>query len=93
MGKPGKGELKSVQDTFPIPEPGCEGVYYCGFTDEKSFAASSYLIKSPNGNVLVDCPRFNPILVKRFDALGGIDFIFLTHKSVHRFLSILKHLS
>eukprot|EP00210_Caulerpa_lentillifera_P005452 g5213.t2 len=80
MGQSEKGELKSVQESFPIQVSGCEGVFYCGFTDEKSFGACSYFINSPNGNVLVDCPRFNPALIKQFDSLGGIKFIFLTHK-------------
>eukprot|EP00210_Caulerpa_lentillifera_P005449 g5211.t1 len=80
MDKPEKGKLKSVQESFPIQVSGCEGVFYCGFTDEKSFGACSYFVNSPNGNVLVDCPRFNPALIKQFDSLGGIKFIFLTHK-------------
>lgn len=28
----------------------------------------------------MDCPRYNPALIKRFDAMGGIKYIFLTHK-------------
>ena len=75
-----KGEVRAVQESFPIPVPNCDGVYFCGFTDEKAYAASAYLILSPRGNVLVDSPRFNPVLVKGFDALGGVGIIFLTHK-------------
>ncbi len=32
------------------------------------------------GNILVDSPRFNPILAKRIEELGGVRHIFLTHK-------------
>ena len=73
------GELRRVQQTFPIPVPGTDTIYFCGFTDEAAYAASSYFIKSVHGNVLVDVPRFHPTLAQRFDALGGVDIIFLTH--------------
>ncbi len=36
---------------------GVPGVFHCGWHDEASFAASSYLLQHPAGNVLVDCPR------------------------------------
>ncbi len=32
-------------------------VYHCGYHSEKSFAACSYLITRPGGNVMVDTPR------------------------------------
>lgn len=32
------------------------------------------------GNILVDSPRYNPILAKRIEELGGVRHIFLTHK-------------
>ena len=56
------------------------GVYFCGFAAESSFGASSYLIVRPEGNVLVDSPRFARPLVKRMAALGGVTTIFLTHR-------------
>lgn len=57
-----------------------EDVYYCGYTSPKSFGGSSYLISRPGGNWLVDAPRFVPSLVRRFEEMGGIDTIFLTHR-------------
>jgi hypothetical protein len=46
-----------------------------------SIACESYLIVRPqHGNVLVDTPRFNPVLAKRLTELGGVKYIFLTHK-------------
>lgn len=74
-----KGEMKTVNESFPIPLGHADDLFYNGFTDEKSFAASSYFIRRPEGNVMVDCPRYNPTLIKRFDALGGVKYIFLTH--------------
>lgn len=75
-----KGEVHDAQGTFPILVPGVEDVYHCGFHDEKSFGATSYLVVRPEGNILVDSPRFNPVLVRQIESLGGIKHIFLTHK-------------
>jgi glyoxylase-like metal-dependent hydrolase (beta-lactamase superfamily II)/ferredoxin len=55
-------------------------VYFCGFASESSYGASSYLIVRPEGNVLVDSPRFAKPLAKRIAELGGVDIMFLTHR-------------
>jgi len=68
-------------DAFPLPLD--ENVYFCGFTSESSFGAWSYLIVRPpgeGGNVLIDSPRFASQLIKRIEALGGVDQMLLTHK-------------
>ncbi len=49
---------------------------------EKSFASASYLITRPDGNVMIDSPRFNPVLAKQIAKLGGVKYLFLTHKWV-----------
>lgn len=46
----------------------------------QSIACESYLIVRPEGNVMVDTPRFNPVLAKRLQEMGGVKYIFLTHK-------------
>ena len=68
-------------DAFPMLI--AENVFFCGFTSEASFGGWSYLIQrsaSDGGNVLIDSPRFTSHLVKRFEELGGIRLMFLTHK-------------
>jgi glyoxylase-like metal-dependent hydrolase (beta-lactamase superfamily II)/ferredoxin len=55
-------------------------VYFCGFASESSYGASSYLIVRPEGNVLVDSPRFAKPLAKRITELGGVEIMFLTHR-------------
>lgn len=55
-------------------------VYYCGFTSRKSFGGSSYFLLRETGNWLIDSPKFLPHLVARFEQLGGISNIFLTHQ-------------
>src|ERR1700687_604477 len=52
-------------------------VSLCGCAAESSYGASSYLIARPNGNVLVDSPRFASPLVKHIEKLGGVKLMFL----------------
>lgn len=63
-----------------FPEPVADGVYSCGFTAESSFGAWSYLVVRPEGNVLVDSPRAAEPLVRRIDDMGGVRWMFLTHR-------------
>mmetsp|Transcript_23802 Transcript_23802/g.46634 ORF Transcript_23802/g.46634 Transcript_23802/m.46634 type:complete len:370 (+) Transcript_23802:141-1250(+) len=72
-------DIKKAHEALPDPIDATEGVYHCGYHTEKSFAATSYFIRRPQGNVLVDSPRFTPPLVKRLEALGGVKYMFLSH--------------
>ncbi|MBD2577718.1 MBL fold metallo-hydrolase [Oscillatoria sp. FACHB-1406] len=71
-------DIKAVQETFPIPIE--DNVYHCGYHSELSYAAASYFIQHPDGNILVDSPRFASPLVKRLEALGGVRWLYLTHR-------------
>ena len=62
-----------------FPEQVEDNVYFCGFASRDSFGASSYLIVRPEGNVLMDSPRFASRLVKRIEELGGVRWMFLSH--------------
>src|SRR5689334_20780569 len=55
-------------------------VYLTGFASPKSYGAMSHFIRDPGGNWLVDSPRWEPYLVDKFAELGGIKYIFLTHR-------------
>ncbi|MGB5769308.1 MAG: MBL fold metallo-hydrolase, partial [Crocosphaera sp.] len=70
--------IKEVHQKFPLPI--VENVYHCGYHSEKSFGAASYFIKREQGNILIDSPRFSPPLVKQLEAMGGIKYLYLTHK-------------
>jgi glyoxylase-like metal-dependent hydrolase (beta-lactamase superfamily II)/ferredoxin len=63
---------------FPVPVVG--GVFYCGFASSKSFGGSSYFVQHPAGNWMIDSPRFVEHLARRFEEMGGIRYIFLTHR-------------
>lgn len=71
-------DVKIAQLSFPIPVE--ENVYHCGYHSENSYGAASYFIELPEGNILVDSPRFTPPLVKRLEKLGGIKYMYLTHR-------------
>ena len=57
-----------------------DGVYYCGFNSEKSFGANSFFVQHPDGNWLVDSPRYIKQLVEFFERNGGLRYIFLSHE-------------
>ncbi len=74
-------DIRMVQAQFPLQID--ENVFYCGYHSEKSFGAASYFIQRPaseGGNVLIDSPRFTPPLVKRLAEMGGVRYMYLTHR-------------
>jgi glyoxylase-like metal-dependent hydrolase (beta-lactamase superfamily II)/ferredoxin len=77
IGTASKVDLRA--GSAALPEAVGEGVFYCGFTAEASYGAASYLVRRPEGNVLVDSPRAAEPLLRRLEALGGVRTLFLTH--------------
>lgn len=77
IGSQGGDRPASVMDDFPllIEEP----VFYCGYNSPKSYGGNSYLVRHPEGNWLLDSPKFQPRLVRRLEQFGGVATIFLTH--------------
>lgn len=71
-------DIKTAQQHLPLEIT--PGIYHCGYHAESSYGAASYLIQRPEGNVLVDSPRFAAPLVKRLEALGGVRYLYLTHR-------------
>jgi len=63
---------------YPWPVDG--PVYDLGHTSESSFGATSYLVVRPDGNLLVDSPRFTRRLLPAVDELGGVGHVLLTHR-------------
>jgi len=78
IGTRSKQDLKPAIAAFP--ELVEDNVYFCGYASPNSYGAASYFIQRPQGNVLVDSPRFAKHLVKRLQEIGGIATMFLTHK-------------
>ena len=71
-------DIKDAQLSFPILV--AENVYHCGYHSENSYGAERYLIQRPEGNVMIDSPRWAPPLVKRLEEMGGIRYLYLTHR-------------
>ena len=71
-------DIKSAQ--AQLPDLIEDTVYHCGYHSEKSYGAASYFIRRPDGNVLIDSPRFTPPLVKQIEAMGGVKYLYLTHR-------------
>jgi glyoxylase-like metal-dependent hydrolase (beta-lactamase superfamily II)/ferredoxin len=73
-------KLDSRTAAASYPERIDENVYFCGYASRNSYGASSYLITRPEGNVLIDSPRFARTLVRRIEEMGGISLMFFSHR-------------
>lgn len=78
IGTTSKTNLRPAMDAFP--ERIEDNVYFCGYASPDTYGAASYLIQRPEGNVLIDSPRFASNLVKRLEELGGVAIMFMTHR-------------
>jgi glyoxylase-like metal-dependent hydrolase (beta-lactamase superfamily II)/ferredoxin len=73
-------EVADAARAFPEELEYARGVYECGYAARSSYGAASWLLVRAGGNVLVDSPRFSPVLALRLRALGGVRFHFLSHR-------------
>ncbi len=74
-----KAAMAALPEIHPGTDP-ADGVHYVGYHAKKSFGAASWLIRRKGGNILIDSPRLTPALLDRLTELGGVDFLFLTHR-------------
>lgn len=63
-----------------LPEQVDGDVYFCGWASEAAYGAAAWLIRRPGGNVLVDSPRAASTLMTRLEELGGVRYMFLSHR-------------
>ena len=78
IGSTEEFERRIVRENFPLLLE--DEVYYCGYNSPKSYGACSYFVNHSEGNWLIDSPRFSTYLNNKFKELGGIRYIFLTHR-------------
>ncbi len=64
----------------PFPYELTPGVWALGHNARSSFGAHSYLVERPDGNLVVDSPRYLRALAERVDDLGGIRHMLLSHR-------------
>ncbi|WP_255950827.1 MBL fold metallo-hydrolase [Streptomyces odontomachi] len=74
----GAGALDPAQDPFPLRLD--ERVHLCGHNAPRTAAANAYLLTRPAGNVMIDTPRFSAALSARYEALGPVTDVLLTHR-------------
>jgi glyoxylase-like metal-dependent hydrolase (beta-lactamase superfamily II)/ferredoxin len=80
IGTTRKLDSTAAARAFPEPVEGLDGVLFCGYASAASYGASSWLVRRPDGNVLVDSPRAARTLMDRIAELGGVRTMVLTHQ-------------
>ena len=73
-------KIDAAATAAAFPEHVDENVHFCGYASRNSYGASSYLIVRPEGNVLVDSPRFAAPLVRRIEEMGGVSLMVFSHQ-------------
>ncbi len=78
IGTNESNDAKSIMQDLPLPIE--DNVFYCGFNSPKSYGGNSFFVQHADGNWLIDSPKYLPHLVKQFQNMGGIKYLFLTHQ-------------
>lgn len=73
------GRLDAALDPFPMALD--DTVHLCGHNSTHTAGANSYLLSRPDGTVMmVDTPRWSTALAERYQALGRVTDVLLTHR-------------
>lgn len=70
--------LKPPEDAFPYEV--APGAFLLGYNSRHSFGANAWFVPRPDGNLMVDSPRWSPPLVAALEKRGGLKRILLTHR-------------
>jgi glyoxylase-like metal-dependent hydrolase (beta-lactamase superfamily II)/ferredoxin len=73
-------KLDSRAAAAAYPELVDDNVYFCGYASPNSYGASSYFITRPEGNILIDSPRYARTLVRRIEEMGGVALMLFSHR-------------
>jgi glyoxylase-like metal-dependent hydrolase (beta-lactamase superfamily II) len=77
--RPPTGRLDAASDPFPLAVD--DTVYLCGHNSPRTAGANSYLLRRPDGTVMmVDTPRWSASLAARYETLGPVTDVLLTHR-------------
>lgn len=73
------GGLDPALDPFPLALD--DGVWVCGHNSTHTAGANAYLLRRPGGTLMmVDTPRWSEPLAARYEALGAVTDVLLTHR-------------
>lgn len=64
----------------PFPYEMTDGVWALGHNARETFGAHAWLVQRPEGNLLIDVPRFSGSLAAAVEELGGVARLLLTHQ-------------
>eukprot|EP01125_Pyxidicula_operculata_P011225 TRINITY_DN3670_c0_g1_i2.p1 TRINITY_DN3670_c0_g1~~TRINITY_DN3670_c0_g1_i2.p1 ORF type:complete len:375 (-),score=50.90 TRINITY_DN3670_c0_g1_i2:61-1185(-) len=73
-----KVKSKPLWEGFPLRIE--DNVFISGYNAKENIAAISYLIVREKGNILIDPPSFDQEIVDKLNKLGGVKYLFITHK-------------
>ncbi|MGW3497116.1 4Fe-4S domain-containing protein [Streptomyces sp. NPDC001020] len=77
--RPPTGRLDEALDPFPMALD--DTVHLCGHNSTHTAGANSYLLRRPDGTaMMVDTPRWSTSLAARYEALGPVTDVLLTHR-------------
>ncbi|MGW7426399.1 MBL fold metallo-hydrolase [Streptomyces sp. NPDC054813] len=77
--RPPAGRLEVALDPFPMALD--DTVHLCGHNSTHTAGANSYLLRRPGGTaMMVDTPRWSTSLAARYEGLGPVTDVLLTHR-------------
>ncbi|KUN01081.1 MBL fold metallo-hydrolase [Streptomyces yokosukanensis] len=77
--RPPDGRLDTAQDPFPMALD--DTVYLCGHNSTHTAGANSYLLRRPDGTMMmIDTPRWSTALAAHHETLGAVTDVLLTHR-------------
>ncbi|WP_242587411.1 MBL fold metallo-hydrolase [Streptomyces sp. MST-110588] len=75
------GRTDPALDPFPLSLGEGESVLHCGHNSPHTAGANSYLLRRPSGTqMMIDTPRWSEALAVRYEALGPVTDVLLTHR-------------
>ncbi|MEV7598425.1 ferredoxin [Kitasatospora sp. NPDC089797] len=78
--RPGTGRLDPAGDPFPLALDQAGEVLLLGHNSRRTAGANSYLCRRPTGWAMIDTPRYSEALAARYEALGPVTDVLLTHR-------------
>jgi glyoxylase-like metal-dependent hydrolase (beta-lactamase superfamily II) len=76
--QPVEGRLDPAADPYPMPLD--DKIYLCGHNSPANVSANSFLLRRATGLMMIDTPLFSNALAARYEALGTITDVLLTHR-------------
>jgi len=64
----------------PYPMRLNDAVHLCGHNSTHTAGANSYLLRRPGGYMMIDTPRWSDSLAARYEAVGAVTDVLLTHR-------------